>query len=321
LSEIDTSAILRQYLLEKEANLLFSEAGLVAKDLYVAGFPWSACYLLDGGRPVLFESGYTAAGRLYAEAIREVLGEREPEILFLTHVHYDHCGATRYLKRAFPSLKVAASERSAGIIRRPNAQALMKELSRQATSVLSESYDGDRSKLIDEPFEPFDVDIIVGEGQAVDLDGMTVQVLATPGHTRDMLSYYIPERRILFATETAGCQDAAGHILIAALTDYDTFLSSFARVAALPIEILCQGHRLVLVGVDEVRGFLARSLSTAKHFREKVVRLLCEEQGSIEGVVARIRAEEYDTNTGPKQPEGAYLVNLRATVTRLAEKL
>ena len=299
----------------------FGGTGLAAKDLYVAGFPLSACYLLDGKRPVLFESGYSCAGRLYVEGIREVLGAREPEILFLTHVHYDHCGATGYLKRAFPSLKVAASERSAAIIRRPNARALMTELSRQATSYVSGVFNGDRSKLIDEPFEPFDVDIIVGEGQTVDLDGMTVRVMATPGHTRDMLSYYIPERKILFATETAGCQDATGHILITALTDYDAFLSSFARVAALPIEILCQGHRLVWVGADEVRDFLARSLSTANDFREKAERLLAEEQGSVDRVVARIRAEEYDTNTGPKQPEAAYLVNLRATVTRLAEKL
>ncbi len=299
----------------------FREAGLVAKDLYVAGFPWSACYLLDGKRPVLFESGYTCAGRLYAEAIREVLGGRAPEVLFLTHVHYDHCGATGYLKRAFPSLKVAASERSAAIVRRPNALKLIADLSRQATSVVSRTFDGDRSKLIDEPFEAFDVDIILGEGQTVDLDAMTVQVMATPGHTRDMLSYYIPERKILFATETAGCQDAAGHVLITALADYDDFLSSFTRVAALPIDILCQGHRYVWVGADEVRDFLTRSLATAKDFREKVERLLREEHGSAEPVVARIRAEEYDTNTGPKQPETAYLTNLRATVTRLAEKL
>jgi hypothetical protein len=75
------------------------------------------------------------------------------------------------------------------------------------------------------------------------------------------------------------------------------------------------------VGADEVRDFLARSLSTAKHFREEVERLLHEEQGSVERVVARVRAEEYDTNTGLKQPEGAYLINLHATVTRLAAKL
>ena len=298
----------------------FREAGLAAKDLYVAGFPWSACYLLDGKRPVLFEAGYMCAGQLYVDAIREVLTNRSPEILFLTHVHYDHCGAVGYLKRAFPALRVAASERSAAIMRRPNARKLMTDLSRKAISFISKGYH-DPSKLIDDPFEPFEVDIVLADGQNVDLDGITVRVMATPGHTRDMLSYYIPERKILFASESAGCQDAAGHIMIAALADYDAFLSSLAALASLPIDILCQGHRIVWVGADEVRDFLTRSLETAVRFRENVAQLLHQEQGSVDRVTARIKAEEYDTNTGTKQPEDAYLINLRTMIAGLAEKL
>jgi hypothetical protein len=34
----------------------------------------------------------------------------------------------------------------------------------------------------------------------------------------------------------------------------------------------------------------------------------------------QIKAEQYDTNTGIKQPEDAYLINLRAQVEHLAEK-
>jgi glyoxylase-like metal-dependent hydrolase (beta-lactamase superfamily II) len=303
-----------------EAIVIFREAGLAAKDLYVAGFSWSACYLLDGKKPVLFEGGYTCAGQLYANAIREILTGRPPEILFLTHVHYDHCGAVGYLKRAFPSLKVAASATSAGIMRRPNARKLMTDLSKKALPFVSGNY-REPSKLIDGPFEPFDVDIILNDGQTVDLDGLTVQVMATPGHTRDMLSYYIPERKMLFATESAGCQDEMGHIMIAALADYDAFLASFRRLAGLPVDILCQGHRIVFVGADEVREFLARSLETAMRFREKAEGLLHEEQGSVDRVTARLKAEERDANKGTGQPEDAYLINLRATVAHLAEKL
>ena len=61
-------------------------------------------------------------------------------------------------------------------------------------------------KLIKGPFEPFEIDIILEEGQVFDIDdGLQCQVFATPGHTRDMLSYYIPEKKILIATESAGC--------------------------------------------------------------------------------------------------------------------
>ncbi len=298
---------------------MFKEAGLAARDLYVAGFPWSACYVLDGKKPVLFEAGYACAGQLYVDAIRGILVDRSPGTLFLTHVHYDHCGAVGRLKRAFPALRVAASERSAGIIRRPNAQKLIADLSAKAISFISRGYH-DPSKLVDDPFEPFDVDIILHDGQTVDLHGMTVEVIATPGHTRDMLSYYIAERKILFATESAGCLDAMGHVMVAALADYDAYFASLTKLAALPIEILCQGHRIVFLGAGEVRDFLRRSLDETLRFREKVEKLLREEEGSVDRVTARIKAEEWDANTGTKQPEDAYLINLRTTIAGLAEK-
>jgi len=298
--------------------LPFATTGPAAQDFYVTGHPWSACYLLDGKKPVLFESGYTCAGRLYEESIRTVLGKREPSILFLTHVHYDHCGATGYLKRAFPSLLVAASERAARIMERPNAWALMGELSADAVSFVSETLEVDRSKLIDAPFEPFGVDLVLGDGQTVELGNTTVQVLASPGHTRDMLSYYIPERKILIATEAVGVQDMTGRIIIAALTDYDAYVASLERLSSLPVEVLCQGHRLVWTGAGEVRDYFARAMAAAKSFREQVTRLLGEEQGSVERVVARIKVEEYDANPYPKQQEAAYLINLRVRVDSLA---
>lgn len=296
--------------------------GLVGKNFYVTGLSWTACYLLDGGSPVLFEAGHTCAGRLYEEDIREILQGREPEILFLTHVHYDHCGAAAYLKRVFPSLRIAASEKAARIIERPNAQKLMTELSSELLSFyLSDALKIDKSKVLDEPFQPFKVDIIIGEGRTIDLGDTTLQVMATPGHTGDMLSYYIPEKKILIATESAGCQDKMGHIVISPLVDYDIFFSSLKRLAALPVEIFCQGHHIVWVGSEEVQDYFARAIAETEQFREHVEHLLCEEQGSVERVVARIKAEEYDTNTEVKQPEAAYLINLHRKVSNLRKKL
>ena len=96
--------------------MVFSKTGRVQDDFYVLGHTWMPIYLLDGERPVLFEAGLTCLGRIYEEAIRSVLSDRQPEILFLTHVHYEHCGATSYLKEVFPSLQVGASPQAAQII-------------------------------------------------------------------------------------------------------------------------------------------------------------------------------------------------------------
>ncbi len=194
-------------------------------------------------------------------------------------------------------------------------------LSEEVLPLVAEIPGIDTTLLLDHAFQPFGVDTVLSDGQVIELEeGLTVEVLATPGHTRDQLSYYIPEKRILVATEASGALDRAGNIITEFLVDYDAYLSSLKRLAALPVEVLCQGHHYVFVGRDEVERFFARSLSEAERFKDRVYELLRTEGGSVERVVQRIKAEQWDTNRGVKQTEGAYLLNLRARVGHLAER-
>lgn len=278
-------------------------------------------YLLVTEEPVLFEAGFHCAGHLYEKDIKSVLNGRNPKTLFLTHVHWDHCGSTTYLKKSFPGLMAAASRRSADIVKRPNAQELIKKLNQDVTSLVARVNGVDRSILIKVPFEPFDIDIILEDGQILDIgNGLTVKVIATPGHTRDMFSYYIPEKRILFATESAGVLDQANQLIPEFLVDYDLYLESLKKLKSLDVDVLCQGHHFVFVG-DDVEKFFDRSLKAAENFQNEVQELLRSEKGSIERVVHLIKARQYDTNKGVKQSEKSYLLNLTARVTHLANKL
>ena len=298
--------------------MVFSKTGKVQDDFYVLGHTWMPTYLLDGERPVLFEAGLTCLGKIYEEDIRSVLGDRQPEILFLTHVHYEHCGATSYFKEVFTDLKVGASPQAAQIIKRPNAQQLMRSLNKNASSLVTGV---DKDKLLQEPFKPFDIDLILRDGQVIQLEeGLSVQVFASPGHTRDLLSYYIPEKRILVATEAVGCADHTGHIVAEFLVDYESYLAGLERLAALDVAVLCQGHHFVFIG-EAVKDFFAGSIESAKRFKTRVEELLHTEGGSVERVVALIKAEEHDSKPLPKQPEKAYLLNLTARVAHVAEKL
>ena len=301
--------------------MIFRTTGPVSKRLYVTGFAWSPSYLYDGEHPVLFEAGFHCAGRLYERDIKEVLGPRQPEIIFLTHVHYDHSGATSYLKKTFPAMKVAASRRAGDIMNRPNAVKLMGRLSENMIG-LAEKIEGiDTSLLIREPFEPFAIDMFLEDGQTVALgEDLEVKVLATPGHTSDLLSYYIPGERVLVATEAAGLLWQNGTIGTEFLVDFDRYVDSLKRLAALDVYILCQGHHFVFKG-DQVKEFFASSIEAALRFRSEVEELLDGNDRSIDRVVALMKAKEYDTNPGVKQPEAAYLLNLKARVTHLAGRV
>ncbi len=302
--------------------MLFTTTGLVRDSFYISGLSTYPVHLLDvPSNPVLFDGGIICAGKIYVDAIRSVLADRQPTMLFISHLHWDQCGAVSYLKDAFPSLKIAASNQAAEILKRENALALIKKLNEEARTYVNNLPEIDPSQLINESFRPFKVDIILEDGQTIELgQGATVEVLATPGHTRDHLSYYLPKEKILIAGESSGCLESSGNIITEFLSDYEAYMSSLQRLAALPVEVLCQGHRFVFVGREEVRAFLERSISEAICFKDRVCGLLDEEGGSIDRVIQRIKAEMYDTIKGPKQPEVPYLLNVAAQVKHLAGK-
>ncbi len=301
--------------------MIFGETGYVEKGLYVLGIPWAPSYLLDCSRPVLFEAGFSCLGRLYEDDIRGVLKERKPEMLFLTHVHYDHCGAVAYFKKVFPGIKVAASLKSAGIIKKPSAQKLMKDLSSNIIPHVAAVKGINPNKLLYGPFEPFEVDVILENGQVIQLaEDINVEVISATGHTRDQLSFYIPERKILFATESVGNLDRIGQIIPEFLVDYELYIANIKRLSMLDVEILCLGHQFVVLHSD-VGKFFSQSLKEAERFKKRVEKLLIEENGVIDQVVTYIKNEEYDINPGPKQLEQAYLINLTTRVTHLAKKL
>jgi 2-aminobenzoylacetyl-CoA thioesterase len=298
--------------------LIFDQTGEVVPGFYVLGASEVPSYLLDADPPVLFDAGFSVFGPLYERDIKQLLGTRSPEFLFLTHVHFDHCGAAAYLKKAFPRLIIGASQRAAEIVQRPNARKLMADLNDSGAATVRRWKPELR---LTEPFLPFAIDRVLEDGDRLDLGpGLSLQVIATPGHTWDFLSYYIPERKILIASEAVGCADVTGYVVTEFLVDFEVYLRSLKRLAALEVEVLCQGHRLVYTDT-EVGDYFRRSIQAALDFRKGVLEKLQVKKGDIGQVVQMVKAEEYDPKPHPKQPEPAYLLNLKARVMHLAGKM
>lgn len=296
--------------------MYFGDLGAAVEDFYVLGHPAVPIYLLDGPRPALFDAGLTCLAPAYLEQIDQALGGRAPAFLFLSHVHFDHCGAAAAFKETWPDLEIAASQRAAEIMLRPNARKLMLELNDLAAR---DRFYALESKEKAPRFQPFRVTRVLAEGDRVELgDGLWVETLATPGHTRDFLSYYVPARKILAASEAVGVRQPNGDIITEFLVDYQAYVDNMRRLDRLPVEALCQGHHWVFTG-REARGFIKQSLAAAEKFRDWVLELLEETGGDIEETVRRIKAEEWDRRTGVKQEESAYLLNLAARVKHLAQ--
>lgn len=299
---------------------LVMKTGKVNNILYVLGTSEAPIYLLDiPGCPVVFDSGVTCMGKLYTEAIRSVLGEGQPAILLLTHSHWDHCGAAAFLKKSFPAMQIAASPKTAKVLKRPNALDLMARLNREIFNTINLDQGLKYSDLTDKAFEPFPVDRELTDGEIISLTSDTVvQVLETPGHTRDHLSFFLPHEKILIASESGGVMIGSGAIEPEFVADYDLYQASLQRLAELPAEILCQGHFAVITGRAAVKEFFAKSLTETINYKNRILAALEMENGDIDSAVRLIKAERFDHVAGFKQEESSYLLNLTAQVKLLA---
>lgn len=297
--------------------MIIEQTGCVVDKLYMLGNPAIPVYLLDGERPAIIDAGFSFLGHHYADAISEVLGNRTPAYCLLTHSHFDHCGSVSVLKSRFPEMKVVASEQAKATLARPNAIMLIGELNRAAVkNARQNGFPADPSIA----FSPFGIDMIVKEGDLLKISpDRTLQVIETPGHTRDCLSYYVPEIKALICSEAAGIADPTGYIVSDCLVDYDQYVDSMKKLELLDSHAICLAHRYAFTGSDAI-GYISRSLKYCDEFRIRVETCLAEEHGDISRVMTRIKAFEYDDRQEPKQPEPAYLLNLEARIKAVGKR-
>jgi 2-aminobenzoylacetyl-CoA thioesterase len=292
-------------------RVIFSQTGKICDDFFVVGHPAVPVYLLDGPQPVIFDAGFTLLGELYTTEIENILGSRTPAFCFLTHVHFDHCGAVAAFKRRYPRMKVVASHKAGEILNRPSAVARIRYLNLAAEDLVAQIGVNNSPDAL---FEPFEIDRYVQEGDRLELaPGCWVDVIASPGHTWDCLSYRISDKNILLSSEAAGQPDQTGYIVTDCLADYDCYLRSLQQLKALTPDVLCPGH-LFVYSAEDASAYLERAQAACIDFFNFVSACAKEENGDVARIKQRIRAHEYDVNPGPKQPEPAYLINLEARI-------
>jgi glyoxylase-like metal-dependent hydrolase (beta-lactamase superfamily II) len=113
----------------------------------------------------------------------------------------------------------------------------------------------------------------LADGEVIEVDGLRLDVVATPGHTADSLSFLLPELRALLTGDTVLGRGTA----VVAHPDgrLGEYLSSLARLQDLSgtadLELLLPGHGPVLGRPGEVlRGYLAHRQARLEQIRVAV---------------------------------------------------
>ncbi|MBW2594791.1 MAG: MBL fold metallo-hydrolase [Deltaproteobacteria bacterium] len=295
--------------------MILEQTGKICDGFYSTGYHFMPAFLMISKTPVLFDAGVTAIGPKYLEDIKTYLGDTDRlGYIFLTHSHFDHCGACPFLKRKIKGLKIAASARAARVLEKPSAVELMRTLSSTFEKTFKDIMGGE-----DVSFNSVAVDLILKDGDELDYGGgWKVRVIETPGHTKDSLSFYIPRIKALIAGEAVGVYNHHG-IQPEFSSSYIDYMASLEKLATLDIDILAMAHVHILTG-DDVRKHIRDSIESAVSFKGRIENYLDMFSGDSERVVETIFREDHDETQALRQDKKSFLLNLNAKVRVIAEK-
>ncbi len=257
------------------------DAGRVCDRLWYLGRTESGVYLLEGGHSSLIISGgMSYLAPVVLEQMRAFkINEDKMDKLLILHAHFDHVGLVPFFKRRHPRLEVFALARGWEILRMEKAIATIN-----ASSLMV----AQRMKA-EELLKGFDLEwrddvsgSVVSEGSVIDLGGVTVRILETPGHSSCSLSAYCPELKALFPSDGGGIpfEDT---IAPAGNSDYTKYQQSLLKLSTLDVDYLCADHYGYVTG-DEARTYIAKSIEVAREHRAQI-EAAYRRTGSVEETV------------------------------------
>jgi glyoxylase-like metal-dependent hydrolase (beta-lactamase superfamily II) len=242
-------------------------AGRIGERLWYLGREETGVYLLEGDACSLIISGAMSYLAPVFQNQVSAFGIDEGKIkkMLILHSHFDHVGLVPFFRRRYPDLQVYGSARAWQILTTPRAIETINASSRLVAQRwgLSERQEG-----FDLEWREEGEGTVISEGARIELGGMTVQVLETPGHSSCSISAYVPEIRALFPSDAGGIPYKE-KILPSGNSNFTQYQQSLERLKSLDIDMFCADHYGYVSGRD-AEGIMARSIDAARDYRAMV---------------------------------------------------
>lgn len=263
--------------------------------------------LLGETKTALFDCGMQFCAEETIEKVTAALNGRKLDYLFATHTHYDHIGSLPMLRAAFPTLKLVTTAAGAEVLLKDTPRRVIRELSLEAYERFAP--EKTPAEYCDSAFY---ADIIVKDGDKLDLGGYSVRVIETPGHTRDSLSFFVDEAGLLILSESTGVLLPDGSISPTYLTSCKDALAAAETCAALPYSKISIPHRSI-VEDSEIVGLFEKSHTATAQCRDFILGLY--QTGMDADAIHAEYIKKYGTeDLLALQPLNALIINARATI-------
>jgi len=242
-------------------------------------------YLIQGERSVIVDPGPTASIP-YIEKSLHTLGVSGENLLFIapTHIHLDHSGGSWRLMQTYQKTRLLVHPRGSSHMKDPRKlEAGARSLFGDAVSDYGEIR-GVPAQMVNES----------KDDEEIDLGGVTMKVIWTPGHSSHHQCLYAPEDRTLILGDAGGHYDPMLDAVMPTTPppfNPEKAMDSLDRLISLRTEKACYGH----FGVTNNAVQRLEAHKNQIHLWSRIVSEGLEDQLTPEEILTRITANDPDT--------------------------
>ena len=264
--------------------MIITSPGPVTDRIWLLGIEESCLYLVKG------ENAYAILGGSMAYTAPEVLDqlarfnvdESKVRYLVIHHAHFDHVGLIPFLKKRWPQAIVASSQRARDLLARTDVVDTIIGFNK---GLLEQNGLAERVAEYGLDQETIPVDKVMEDGDEIDLGGLNLQFIYTPGHSTCSMSVYIPEEKALSASDAGGIP-FGDSVFAAANSNFDLYQASLEKMAQLDVDIHMAEHYGARTGM-EGRTFLARSIESARETRQ-ALEVIYRRTGNVDQCIKEV---------------------------------
>lgn len=266
------------------------KARKITDNLWCLGREESVVYLLEGqDSSIIINGGLSCILPDVLQQMKDFgINVNKIKKLLVLHSHFDHAGIVPYFKRTYPEIDVCASEAAWKIFAMPKAIEIMNEFSQLVADRMGA---GEGLKSYDHLWRDDITGMTVSEGDRIDLGGVELSIMETPGHSYCSITAYEPTMKALFASDAVGIpyKDTA---FPSGNTNYTQFQETLERLKPLQVDYICADHYGYITG-EEAHTYVDVSIEEAKKMRKEMEDVY-RKTGDIDAAAAAITKAFYE---------------------------
>jgi 2-aminobenzoylacetyl-CoA thioesterase len=256
--------------------------------LQVLGHPFFHVYLVRGDQAnALIEMGVSATADTVIAQLAAL--NIRPDYLIIGHPHVDHINGLPALREAFPEAYVVAGAGAPEFLAHPRTGPSLVHDDHFMTAFLRDKgIVNSRPPIATGPLLGGDT-LIKGEGDAIDLGGMTLEFLVAKGHSPGNLAVHIPQLRTLMVSDSLGYYLKGQRFFPIYFTGYADYMETIDRLASLRPRIVAPAHQAFFQGGAEV----LKAFDLARQEGETMKKMILLHPGNDERLMEEIFKEFY----------------------------